>query len=265
MRAGLRKSIEPRRMEGDNNALFWSNLMWRRLLPAAILLFVLGCSGGSGDKPSVSEDAIPTKSPDELVLPTDPRPKSRDQQTVQFLGSQGTGRRFALIADHSMSLSPASLGLIKREMLKTLNSLDERSAFYISFFSRDASPMPGGNWLAGGKDNVAKVEPWIAGIDRVLGTKAGSSFANAYALKPPPDVIFLMTDGQLQDPERVSRLVKGNPKVTVNTILFRKVAVEAPSSDPARQTLERIAREGRGDFKQFIDPDVLPKKKKKKA
>lgn len=114
---------------------------------------------------------------------------------------------------------------------------------------------------------MAKVRPWIEDMKQSGGTIAAPAFEKALALKPRPDVIFFMTDGHLtgDDPSKVALLNKEEPAVVIHSILFRKTAKVAGPENLARQALERIAADGKGTFTQFIDPDALPAKKKKKA
>jgi len=223
-----------------------------------------GCGRSDVAKPS----ATPSEPTGEPVLLLPSKFKSTpSQQTVQFLGSQGTGRRFCIIADCSNSLSPASFGVIKKEVAKTLESLDEYCQFHIMFFADVAYPMPGGDWLQGKKD-LAPVLAWIEKRPRVLGTKPFFPFKKALNLDPPPDVIFFMTDGKIpaKDPERITAMNKSEPRVMINTILFTRTTEVVPPGDYARASLERIAKENGGGFKQFIDPslpDTVKKKRKK--
>ncbi|MFO0967677.1 MAG: hypothetical protein U0793_19115 [Gemmataceae bacterium] len=249
--------------------------MLRRLSPLLFLL-ALGCSGGSADKPSVSEEPIAKGPGDELILPgagkasdaIPPKTTPGGPQTVQFLNSQGTGRHFCIIADHSLSIGDPSLALIKKEIVKTLSSMNERSSFYVILFAKEPLPMPGAGWLSATKDNIDKTAGWMAPIGRLWGTIPAPAFRKALALEPRPDVIFFMTDGQLQ-PKKATSLIadlnRKEPKVPINTILFTKSAAIVPPENRARADLEIIARDSGGTFHQFIDPDGAPKKKKKKA
>lgn len=233
------------------------------LVAAALLV---GCGGQSADKVPTSEDK---KDDDTLVLgggdkkPDDTRPPGN--QTITFLNSQGTGRHFCFIADCSMSISPPSFDLIRRELVKSVEGLGDDSYFYPIFFAKKEVTMPGERgWLSSKKD-LERTRAWMDGVTRFYGTNAAPAFDKAFKMTPPPDVIFFMTDGQLTDKPATDSVLTRAPKLVIHTILFRNTAVLVPETNQARKDLEKIASDFGGTFKQFIDPDALPKKKKKKA
>lgn len=226
-------------------------------LLAGLILF--GCGRSDPGRESPKEEVVigPKAPPIENPPEEKSAPKAvPGQQTVTFLGSQGTGRRFCIIADCSMSLSPASFGRIRQELVRTLRSLNEDSSFHVMFFAGKPRSMPGGDWLKGGKD-VDAVLPWIRNQQRVYGTVAAPAFARAFALKPPPDVIFFMTDGQIQpkDPEKVAALNKTLPPVAVHTILFVKEKTKLAKALMAEIQLKQIAKDAGGTFRIHRDGD----------
>lgn len=248
-------------------------------LGLAIGLF--GC-GSRGPEPAPVEPA-PVEPVDKLALePKAPPLQSQEtpggnaskegdksqRRSVTFMGARGSGRRVCIIADHSMSLSPWSFGQIKKEISKTLRTLDEQTPFYLTFFSKVPLPMPADDWRSGQKE-IEKVEQWMATVDRKLGTLATPAFVKARALKPPPDLVFLMTDGKLLGKDPVGSIAAANraePKTVIHTVLFTLRGTEVGPEDPARKILEKIAAEAGGAYHQYIaDAADMPPKKKKKS
>src|SRR5262249_34265340 len=124
-------------------------------------------------------------------------PKGDESERAQanFLGSQGNGRRFCIIADCSGSMNGKPIVQVQDEILKTPGALTPDCQFYVIFFSTKARPMPYPTWLNGGKENVDKVAPWVRSVGATGGTRPLPAFQAAFRLDPRPDVIFFMTDG----------------------------------------------------------------------
>lgn len=223
-----------------------------RLLSAAVLLplvsffLVLGCGRNAPDSEKKEEVVL------EKTEPAAEPKKELSGQTISFLGTQGTGRRFCIIADCSKSLSPGSFAYIKKELVRTLRSLDVKSSFHLMFFAGTPHSMPKGPWLKGGKE-VDQVLPWIDGQERVGGTVAAPAFARAFALDPLPDILFFMTDGQIRDddPKKVAEMNRFLPKIPVHTILFVKEKVNIAKALVAEMQLKQIAKDSGGTFRMY--------------
>lgn len=246
--------------------MFRTRIVWIANLLVLAVLALAGCGAKEdpprdrvevGDRPGDGEFIRPRGDRDGGA-PRDGGKGRADRQVVQFLGVEGQGRRFCIIADSSSSLGAGSFNLIKQEILKTLDSLEAESQFHLMFFSSKTLSNPGGDWLFGKRD-VEIARPWINAYPLGGGTVPAPAFQKAFTLVPKPDVIFFMTDGLINpaDPSRVA-VLNVEPKVPINTILFTRRAIEVPPTDRARQMLEQIARESGGIYRQFIDPTALP-------
>ncbi len=142
---------------------------------------------------------------------------------VSFMGTDAKAQRVCFIADCSGSMRNNNrLGLLKRELEKTLRGLGPEAMFYVIFFHAREVPMPAKTWLRGGKD-VERVLPWIQERRTSGGTRPLSAFEHAFRLDPRPDVIFFLTDGEIPSnvPSEVAKLNdKPGGKVRINTILL---------------------------------------------
>jgi hypothetical protein len=112
------------------------------------------------------------------------------------------------------------LRLVKQELVKTLGSMAPADHFFVVFFNEGPHPMPGGTWKPAAHRQA--IEDWMNSIQPVGGTQPCSSFELAFALDPPPDVIFFMTDGifDREEVDGILRLNTGSKKTQINTILF---------------------------------------------
>lgn len=221
--------------------------------------------------PKPIDNAPPVLTPLVVDPPID---DSGKQFTTSFLGSQGKGQRFCIIADNSGSMGGPKLADLKTQMLKTLDEMNANAEFYIYFFNSVSEPMPHATWLKPGAAETDKVKKWVKDTPSRGGTNPLPSFEAALKLDPKPDVIFLMTDGQFSPniPPRMADLNGTPPKSVVNTILFEPrfggpmpklppgVPVPMPPVPPkgavtfAENQLRQIAEKGGGTFTRYSPP-----------
>ncbi len=208
-------------------------------------------------KPQGGVSAVEPPRIETPVQPVAPGPVLPSQFNAQFLGSQGQGRRFCIIADNSGSMGGANLADLKVQLVKTLANLNQEGEFYIFAFNSVAEPMPHPGWLKGGAPEVGKVKTWIGELKARGGTKPEPAFEAAFKLSPRPDVIFFMTDGLIPAvvPARVVALNGTEPKVVVNTIMFTSMAkggVLPKGTERAEEMLKKIAEQSGGTFTRYV-------------
>lgn len=131
-----------------------------------------------------------------------PIPPSPDggRRTIDFFGIPSGASRICFIIDRSPSMAFQWNGVI-RELKKVVESFTPRTRFEIVFFggTRQADTIDGPGWSTGTAAARSKV---LSALDGVLpngsGTDPDSAFQYAFeSLDPQPDVIVLLTDGQV--------------------------------------------------------------------
>ena len=165
---------------------------------------------------------------------------------LSFMGVEGSGSRFLIIADASDSMAGPKLEYVKAEILKTLGDLQPGSKFYVIFFATTAVPMPGNRW-ASGRTQALKAATWIRSIQTMGGTEPLPAFELAFRMEPKPDTIFFMTDGLFSAnvPSEVAKLNSGRKKVTIHAISFIERSAEP--------LLRRIAEQSGGQYRH-VEP-----------
>jgi hypothetical protein len=165
---------------------------------------------------------------------------------ASFMGAEATGKRFLIIADHSGSMTGPPLERVKKEMIRTLNELQPGSEFYIIFFDHAATPMPGNKWYKARAD-IAKATPWIQSMPIGGGTDPTMAFQHAFMMKPLPDAVFFMTDGEIPDHSaQVADQVnpkRAGKKIPIHTILFLNI------TPLAEQRMKTIATQSGGTYR----------------
>lgn len=164
---------------------------------------------------------------------------------TSFFGVSAKGRRFAFIVDVSASMGEGGkLATCMRELSRSLESLPDYAEFYILLFSTNfiEPPMQKG-WTRAKKSALRQTIRWLGQVEPNGGTQPRNAFLQAFSMSVRPDIVFFLTDGQVQDftaEECLSHNERGK-KVVINTIAF---------GDPSSQDLlKQIARESGGLYR----------------
>jgi hypothetical protein len=184
-----------------------------------------------------------------------------------FFGTARPGRHAVYIVDFSLSMTSdvtkggTRIDALKKEMARSIKALSERMNFTVIFFSHNAwsidapgsTPADGG-WNGPGPTPAVAWYPAIPKVKDEFLAKLTSMQAQgntawypplkmAFAMRPTPDTVYLLSDGEPHDYEQVMNdLSEINPhKVPVDTIAF-----ELPGT-PARYMMD-IAKATGGRF-----------------
>ena len=236
-----------------------------------------GWPSGGGAQPGTSGESAPprggTAPQPGIAVGGTPQP----QFFAQFLGAQGQGRRFCIIADNSGSMNGPNILDLRAQLLKSITELNANSEFFVFAFNSNPEPMPHHTWLRAGAPEVENVKRWVRALPARNGTNPAPAFAAAFQLNPPPDVIFFMTDGLIPGtvPAQVATMNGNPPRTAVNTIMFAPNPFARPPLPPgappgfappvappppvmavarAEDLLKQIASQNRGTFTRYAPP-----------
>jgi hypothetical protein len=173
---------------------------------------------------------------------------------TKLFGLEAQGAKFAYVFDRSGSMGELGgkpLREAKKELLTSLNDLDQRQQFYLVFYNEQPRLFDAGNskgrLVWGTDDNKKQAATFIDSIRADGGTDHMSALM--VALKMRPDVIFLLTDGEQQDDpsaddlKRIDRINEGSAQI--NVIQFAPKPRESSS-------LVQLAKQNRGQH-IFVD------------
>ena len=131
-----------------------------------------------------------------------------------FFGLAAEGRRFVYIVDKSGSMStgwnarPGSLSVGRSsgdtrwsravaELLKSIAKLPTVARFQAYLYDSGLSSPPWNeDWVPAGGRGRTRVQNWVGRIVPGGGTQPVDAIQSALRLQPPPDAIFLLTDGE---------------------------------------------------------------------
>ena len=168
------------------------------------------------------------------------------QGGASFFGVEARGSRFAYIVDVSGSMDAERLTALKHELAASIMSLAEQSQFTVVVYNSQAFSLTGSKWLPGDEDSKAQVRTEIAALQASGGTDPIPGFQSIFAMKPRPDAIYFMTDGEFADNDLViatiSRLnEQGSKPIPIHCLTL----VE----DGGAEVMKKIARRSRGTYR----------------
>lgn len=184
-----------------------------------------------------------------------------------FFGTPRKGKRVVYLVDFSLSMESDVTGGgtridgLKKELIRSVNALDPKMNFNVIYFSHNAwtnqtdgpefankgwnglNQTPMAPWYPASGTMKSNFEKEITAMPPQGNTAWYPPLKMAFAMSPPPDIIYLLSDGEPRDYDTVMDEMEAiNPTaIPVDTIAF-----ELPGT-PARYMLD-ISQETGGKF-----------------
>jgi hypothetical protein len=183
-----------------------------------------------------------------------------------FFGTPRKGKRVVYLVDFSLSMESDAPGgtridAMKKELIRSIKALDPKMNFNVIYFSHNAwtnqtegpeyankgwnglNQTPMAPWYPASSTMKAAFEKDISAMPVQGNTGWYPPLKMAFAMSPPPDIIYLLSDGEPRDYDLVlDEMEEMNPTaIPVDTIAF-----ELPGT-PARYMLD-ISQETGGKF-----------------
>jgi hypothetical protein len=133
------------------------------------------------------------------------------------------------------------------ELKRSIAALPDFAQFYVVLFaSQEFRPdFEADGWLKATRGNKNRMSQWLDTQVPSGGTMPTSAFDVVLRLPQPPDVIFFLTDGAIQDGTflyQLENLTKDfSHRLSINTIGF--------SAEAGSEILQQIARQYRGVYR----------------
>lgn len=176
------------------------------------------------------------------------------RMTTQVFGVSGTGSTFVYVFDRSESMSSpagAPLRASKSELIRSLDTLTERQQFQIIFYNDQAEVFKAYGDRTGlvlGEDGtIARAKEFVRRTTAIGGTE--HEVALRMALRLAPDVIFFLTDAQIQTMsnaqlDEINRRAE-SAGTTIHGIQF------GSGPKPSSSFVERLATQNKGGYRYF--------------
>lgn len=200
-----------------------------------------------------------------------PGPLSKDPTTLFDAGI--ATKRVAYVLDFSITMVGEKDELMRRELAKSLKALPATTRYSVICFSGPVwlpgdevkggtvksrgktyewesksmwewthrGPLMEAPWLEAKPSELKRTLSLVDDVKSIGGTDWEGPLAVAIAMEPPPEMIFFMTDGVMEqrDMMRLTRGIAAKAKarnVIINTVAMMEPGAEAPMADLAKRT-----------------------------
>jgi hypothetical protein len=167
---------------------------------------------------------------------------------ASFFGVEARGSRFVFIVDTSGSMHGERLALLQEQLITSINRLRESARFFIvEFNSTSRSLFEDTAWVEATPEAKRRAVARIMNLKADGTTRPISAFTMAFNLRPRPDAIYFMTDGEFTEDgvvQAVARMNRFAIKVPIHGIALGR---EASETD-----LRTIAEQSGGTFTLIV-------------
>jgi hypothetical protein len=165
---------------------------------------------------------------------------------TSFFGKKLSVDSIAYVIDASGSMSGARFQRARIELVNALMEMKKTQRFFIVFYTDQTYPLFWPNsvveLLPANSINLRNTGAWLERAQTSGGTEPQQAMRLALSLKP--DVVFLLSDGDI--PEETRTIVtQDNKGSVIHTI--------ALGSDTGAAVMQQIASENKGEFKFIPD------------
>jgi hypothetical protein len=203
---------------------------------------------------SATSHAQPLRSPDGKAI----TPSNGDSYSkVSVFGLEAAGSRFVYVFDRSSSMEGAPLAAAKRQLIKSISTIDELQQFHIIFFNQRLLSLN----IAGGRQRIAfatdrNKKQAVRFINQVKADGATDRYlALKHAIALQPDVIFFLSDAD--DPmtaAQMSEIARTNERVGAKICVIEFGAGATP---PKSNFLIDLAAQSDGKY-VYVDIHKFP-------
>lgn len=116
--------------------------------------------------------------------------------SARFFGVEARGNRFAYVVDASGSMRGERIERLKNELVDSINQLRPAASYIVILFNSRAVPLSGDDWAAADEAKKRETFTLLGGVTGEGGTNPLTAMEIALNLKPRPDGIYFMTDGE---------------------------------------------------------------------
>jgi len=162
---------------------------------------------------------------------------------ASFFGVEASGTRFAYLVDVSASMDNKRISMLRDQLNKSITGLAPNCSFFVVAFSSQPQVMGDKReW----RDSSEGGKKWARTLIEMLaasgGTEPMNGFEIIFSMRPRPDAIYFMTDGEFSEVvvERVVALNK-QLRIPIHCICF--------GQESGGMLMRSIAKESKGTYR----------------
>lgn len=220
--------------------------------------FLPGIEGGAS-----ANRRLPSGIDEAAILAADVRGRGGEGDTtgtpggLTVFGAKARGRTFAMVIDRSASMGDQGLGAIRSaadELAKQLEALNEQQRVQVIAYHA-APSLLSESWLPATEPNKQKLLTFLRGLPAFGSTNHTAALVTALKMKPKPEVIFLLTDGDDpgMDPGQLRIVRELAGKTTIHAIHFGR----SHNLGDENHFMQKLAAACGGSY-VFVNVDKLP-------
>jgi hypothetical protein len=169
---------------------------------------------------------------------------------TSFFGTPAQANRIVFLVDNSGSMKQGRMETTVFELARSVEAMGEKQEFYVAFYSDQAYPMfyPASEMqpLAATRENKQRLYRWLPTVELCTGGALLKAMDLAESLDP--EVVFILSDGDITGTRTMERLTTSNDRRFAIHTLGMGVAKPRDA-----QNLAAIAQANRGTF-QLVRP-----------
>ena len=169
---------------------------------------------------------------------------------TSFFGTPAQANRIVFLVDNSASMKQGRMETTVFELARSVEAMSDKQEFYVVFYSDQAYPMfyPASVMqpLAATRENKQRLYRWLPTVELCSGGALLKAMDLAESLQP--EVVFILTDGNITGTRTLERLAQSNDRRFAIHTLGMGVAKPRDA-----QNLLAIAQANRGTF-QMVRP-----------
>ncbi|TWU56048.1 VWA domain-containing protein [Rubripirellula reticaptiva] len=148
-------------------------------------------------------------SPESLVQPVSQAMKADLDPRIDFFGAQASGDHFVFVLDNSLSMDARDGERYQRacrELLRSVKGLRSHQSYSVFLFSWETAAMyheAKPRYRSATGEHLAELRQWVTRAS--LGPGTDPRRALALASHMHPDAVFLLTDGDFNEPDQLRR------------------------------------------------------------
>jgi hypothetical protein len=161
---------------------------------------------------------------------------------ASFFGVEATGSRFAFLVDVSSSMEGRRIINLQEQLVKSVNGMSQTCSFLVVTFSTGASIVgEKKEWREASESGKRWAKAQFGLLAATGSTQPLQGLEIIYTLKPRPDAIYFMTDGEFNDIMPELEKMQAKARIPIHCICL--------GSSQGELAMKEIAKFTKGTYK----------------
>ena len=156
---------------------------------------------------------------------------------ASFFGVEASGTRFAFLVDVSSSMEGRRMVRLQEQLAKSINGMAQNCSFFVVTFSTGAAVIGEKHeWREASESGKRWAKTQFGLLAPTGSTEPLAGLEIIYSMRPRPDAIYFMTDGEFNDIMTALEKLNAKAKVPIHCICLGSTQGEAAMKEIAERT-----------------------------